>query len=80
MQLRASGPFARGVRLSRTRIVGRGSKKLPRAGTYKVVAKFTSRAKRRYRRLRKLPLTARITVKATNGKSTTKQRRITLRR
>ena len=80
MQLRAKGPYARGVNIARTRVVGRGSKRLPRAGRYRVVAKFTKRAKRRYRRLRKVKLTARVTVKARDGGSTTKVRRITLRR
>jgi hypothetical protein len=81
-QLRASGPFARGVRVveSRTKVVGRGSKRLRRAGKVKVVVKFTRKAKRRYRSLRRVKLTLRVTVKATGAGSTTKSRKITLRR
>jgi hypothetical protein len=82
VQLLASGPFARGVsvEMARTKVVGRGSRSLPRAGRYKVVAKFTRKAKRRYRRMRKVTLTARVTVRASGGGTTTKRKRITLRR
>jgi hypothetical protein len=82
VRLIASGVFARGVSvdLARTKVVGRGARTLPRAGRYKVVAKFTRKAKRRYRRMRRVRLTARVTVRATGGGATTKRRRITLRR
>jgi hypothetical protein len=80
VNLLASGVFARGVSVSATKVVGRGSRRLPRAGTYRVVARFTRKAKRRYRRLRRVRLTARVTVRAAGGGATTKRRRITLRR
>jgi hypothetical protein len=75
VQLLGSGRFA-----ARTTVVARGSRRLPRAGRYKVVAKFTRKAKRRFRRMRRVNLTARVTVRATGGGTTTKRRRITLRR
>jgi hypothetical protein len=75
VQLLGSGRFA-----ARTTVVAKGSRSLPRAGRYKVVAKFTRKAKRRFRRMRKVTLTARVTVRASGGGTTTKRKRITLRR
>ncbi|HEX2234417.1 MAG TPA: hypothetical protein VHG69_13750 [Thermoleophilaceae bacterium] len=75
VQLLGSGRFA-----ARTTVVGRGSRTLARAGRHRVVAKFTRKAKRRFRRMRRVTLTARATVRAAGGPATTKRRRIRLRR
>jgi CSLREA domain-containing protein len=65
--------------VGRTR-VARGTKKLTRIGPQKVVAKFTSKARRRYRRARKLKLTVQVSVTDAAGNATVTKRTLTLRR
>ena len=79
--LLASGRYAR--RLSGaavTRRVGGGSRQLAAPGKVRVTARFTTKAKRRYRGLRRLPLTVRVVVADRAGNKTVRKLRVTLRR
>jgi hypothetical protein len=79
----ASGKAAVGVkvvRAARTRRVARGRKALTAPGTHRVVVKFTKKAKRKYRRYRRLRLTLRISVTDAAGNTSTQSGKVTLRR
>lgn len=77
VELEASGKLARGAL---TKVVARGSRTATAAGTVKVKVRFTKRAKRRYRALRKLKLTARVTVADSAGTVAKASRKLVLRR
>lgn len=62
VELLASGKLARGAAKRPVKVVARGSKTVASPGTVKVKVRFTRKAKRRYRSLRKLTLSARATV------------------
>jgi hypothetical protein len=60
--------------------VARGSKRAPRAGRFKVVARFTGKARRKLARRRSVTLVARLIVTDAAGNRTRKSKRIRLRR
>jgi hypothetical protein len=66
--------------LAAKKVVARGSKSVSKAGTVKVKASFTKKAKRRYRSLRKLKLSARATVTDGAGTRATSTRKLVLKR
>ena len=72
----ASGRFAA---MARTKVIATGSKRVAAPGKVKVRVRFTRKARRRYRRLRSLPLTARATLGAGRARATS-QLKLTLRR
>jgi hypothetical protein len=63
-----------------TRRVGVGTAELAAPGQVRVVAHFTASAKRRYRRLRRVPLTVRVVVTDRAGNQARTQLGVTLRR
>jgi hypothetical protein len=82
VELLAKGRYARGLSgaAAATRRVGVGRRQLAAPGRVRVVARFTTKAKRRYRRLRRLPLTVRVTLADAAGNRTVRRLRVTLRR
>lgn len=66
--------------LAAKKLVARGSKTAASAGTVKVKVRFTKKAKRRYRALRKLKLSARATVTDSAGTRATSTRKLVLKR
>jgi hypothetical protein len=82
VSLSASGSNARGLKvvMAKTVRVAGGSKALPGAGQHRVTAKFTSKARRRLRRLRRVTLTVQVTVVDSAGNSATESKRVTLKR
>ena len=60
--------------------VGRASKKLTTTGRQKVVVKLTSKARKRYKRAKKLQLTVRVSVTDAAGNQTVKRKTLTLKR
>jgi hypothetical protein len=82
VELLASGRYAPRVSVLpvATRRAGLGRGQLAARGQVRVVARFTAKAKRRYRRLRRVPLTVRVVVTDGAGNRTVRQLRTTLRR
>lgn len=71
---------AKGLKVAATKVAARGKKALPAAGKHKVVVKFTKKAKRKFRRHRKLKLTLRVTVADAAGNKGAALRKVTLKR
>ena len=80
VELVASGKLARGAAKRATKVVARGSKTVSQPGTVKVKVRFTRKAKRRYRSLRKLTLSARATVTDGVGAKSVTKRKVVLKR
>jgi hypothetical protein len=82
VELSASGRYARRVVAvpAATRRVGVGTGQLAAPGQVRVVARFTGRAKKRYRRLKRVPLTIRVVVTDRAGNRSGTQLRLTLKR
>ena len=74
----AGSAAARGT-VSR-RLAARGSARFSSAGTYKVKVRFTKRAKKKFRRARKLTMKVRLTVSDRAGNKATTTRKIKLKR
>jgi hypothetical protein len=80
---RVRGRAARALRRAgakRPALAGRGSRKLPAAGRHAVRVKFSKRAKRRFRRTRKLRLTLAAKLSDAHGNATRRTVRVRLRR
>jgi hypothetical protein len=82
VELFASARSARraGAPPAATRRVGVGTGQLAAPGQVRVVARFTPSAKRRYRRLRRVPLTVRVVVTDRAGNGAPTQLGVTLKR
>jgi hypothetical protein len=80
--LTASGSNARGLKvvMAKTVQVAGASKSLPGAGQHSVTAKFTSKARRKLRRLRRVTLSVQVTVVDSGGNSATQTKKVTLKR
>src|SRR4051812_16458028 len=78
----ATGPAARGLKLSaaKTVTVGRGSKTFGAKGQQSFVVKFTSRAKKKLARKRSITLELQVTVRDRAGNKTTQKRKVTLKK
>jgi hypothetical protein len=75
-----SGRDARGLKLAATKVAARGRRNLPGPGRHKVRVRFTKKAKKKFRRARRLKLTLRIAVVDAVGNRGTKTAKVTLKR
>jgi hypothetical protein len=82
VELSASGRYARRVvaLAAATRRVGAGTGQLAAPGQVRIVARFTSRAKKRYRRLKRVPLTVQVVVTDRAGNRSGTQLHLSLKR
>jgi hypothetical protein len=78
----ASGSNAKGLRIvmAKTATVAAGSLRVDKAGRYKVVAKFSKKAKARLARLRSVKLTAALTFVDAAGNTANANGKLTLKR
>ena len=75
-----SGKDARGLKVAAVKTAAKGSAKLKGAGTYKVKLRFTKKAKKKFRRYKKLKVTVKLKVADGSGNGGAAARKITLKR
>jgi hypothetical protein len=82
LTITASGSTAKGLRIvmAKSAVVATGGLKVAGAGKYKVVAKFSKKAKAKLRKLRSVKLTATLTFADAAGNTASANRKLTLKR
>jgi hypothetical protein len=78
-ELRVDKATARKLKLGRSRVLARGAKTLLAAGDAKLTLKVLSKARKRFKRLRKASLTL-VTKTKTAGKTTTTTKKLKVKR
>jgi hypothetical protein len=83
LELFVSGGDAKGLKpvaAARTKRIARGTKKFRAGGKKRVVAKLAKKARKKFKRRKKLTLLVRLTETDTAGNKSVKTKHVTLRR